>query len=162
MLDAVACETDYRAALLAAYGRLECAEGTAHAPEAWFATLRNATALESHTVEQMVALSAFAFVERVCVRTSEAEAALDDAARSRVLGLCRESMSEQDLCSPEAAKAFFQRLRHALREADGLRGRQVMSIIRAALTGSMVGPCLGIVASLLGHERMLRRLEEWL
>jgi glutamyl/glutaminyl-tRNA synthetase len=42
----------------------------------------------------------------------------------------------------------------------GLRGRDVMFPIRAALTGTMVGPCLGVVASLLGYERCRGRLRE--
>jgi len=73
---------------------------------------------------------------------------------------CVQCMSAEKLATPDRAKLFFQELRHRFRDTMGLRGRYVMFPIRAALTGTMVGPCLGIVASVLGYERCCSRLRE--
>jgi len=150
----------YRAGLLAAYGRWERSDGTPHAPEAWFTILFEATAQEAHTVEEMVALSAFAFVERITACTPEAAEALQGPMACEVLRYARETLSEEALATPESANAYFRTLRHHFRDVAGLRGQQVMFPIRAALTGTMVGPCLGVVASLLGAARAAQRLEE--
>lgn len=150
----------YRAALVATYGRWERAEGTAYAPEAWFATLCEATAQESATLDEMVERGAFAFVERIAAFTPEAAEALQGPMALEVLCYAREALSEKALATPESANAYFRTLRHHFRDAAGLRGKLVMFPIRAALTGTMVGPCLGVVASLLGAVRSAQRLDE--
>lgn len=150
----------YRAALIATYGRWEQAEGTAYAPEAWFATLCEAVAQEAQSLDEMVALSAFAFMECIEVYTPGAAEALRGPMALEVLRCAREALSEEALRTPETANGYFRALRHHFRDAAGLRGKLVMFPIRAALTGTMVGPCLGVVASLLGMARTVRRLEE--
>ncbi len=160
----IACDESvreaYRAGLEAAYGRWERAEGTVHTPEAWFAILCEAVAQEAKTLEEMVALSAFAFVERLTAYTPEAVEALQGPMALEVLRRAREALTEEALATPESANAYFRVLRHHFRDAAGLRGKLVMFPIRAALTGTMVGPCLGVVASLLGARRAAQRLEE--
>jgi glutamyl/glutaminyl-tRNA synthetase len=160
--DDPAIVADYCAQLKRAYGGWERARGTAHSPEAWEQILRSAVALESASVDEMVALSAFAFVERVTRLTPEAASALGEEHARLVLRRCRDTLSPEALHTPEAAKDWLRDLRHTLRDEQGLRGKLVMFPLRAAWTGAMVGPCLGIVASLLGYTRCCQRLEDQL
>lgn len=150
----------FRAALVAAYGRWERSEGTAHAPEAWFTILCEAVAQEAKTLDEMVMLSAFAFVERIEAYTPEAAEALQGPMALEILCRAYETLSEEALATPESANAYFRALRHHFRDTAGLRGKLVMFPIRAALTGTMVGPCLGVVGSLLGKVRTAQRLRE--
>lgn len=158
--DPVRVRAELRLRLMKVYGRWEHSEGTAYIPEAWFEVLAGALQQEANTFEQMVALSEFAFVERVSSFTPEAQQALKEEWSPIVLRRCREALTEEALATPTSAQDFFRDLRHEFRDRAGLRGRQVMFPLRAALTGTMVGPCLGVVASLLGLARCLRRLED--
>jgi len=145
-----------------AYGQWHYASGTAHTPKAWLAILASALQQESACLEEAVALARFAFVDRVGTMTPEASAAVCGSPVRAVLAGCLQRLQPQDLATPDRAKLFFQELRHHYRDTIGLRGRQVMFPIRAALTRTMAGPCLGVVASLLGYERCRRRLHETL
>lgn len=160
-------ETDAVGALLKpqlqiAYGRWEWSVDTAHSPEEWYRILVAAIKKEAVSIEDMVALSAFALREQVTLFAPEAQEALTGAWVHEVLERCLGALSQEALQTPDSANLFFQGLRHYFRDHRDLRGRQVMYPIRAALTGAMVGPCLGIVGSLLGTERCRRRLEDQL
>jgi nondiscriminating glutamyl-tRNA synthetase len=144
----------------AAYGRWQNAEDTAHTPEAWLGILVGAAQEEAATLSEVVALAEFAFVERVIRLTPEAEEALGGEWVPEVLRTCRDTLTQGALATPQSANRHFQDLRHHFRDAAGLRGRQVMFPVRAALTGSLTGPCLGVVSSLLGLTRCVRRLED--
>ncbi len=153
---------EYRARLVRAYGAWARAEGSAHSPASWEQILRRAVAAESASVDEMAALSAFAFAERITDYAPEAASALADEHALLVLRRCRDTLLAEALRSPEAAKDWLRELRHDLRDTHGLHGKLVMFPLRAAWTGSMVGPCLGIVASLLGYARCCTRLEDHL
>ena len=152
--------SELRLRLMKAYGRWERSEGTAHTPETWFEVLASALQQEANTLEQMMTLCEFAFVERVSRFTPEAQQALKEEWSSIILRRCREALTEEALTTPTSAQNFFRDLRHEFRDRAGLRGQQVMFPLRAALTGTMVGPCLGVVASLLGLARCVQRLED--
>lgn len=143
-----------------AYGQWHQAAGTAHPPENWLAILAGALQQEAACLEGAVALARFAFANRVGTMTSEASATLEDRYADIVLASCLQRLRPSEVATPEHAKLFFRELRHHYRDTRGLHGRQVMYPIRAALTGTMIGPCLGVVASLLGYERCRRRLRE--
>jgi len=147
-----------RPRLTEAYGRWHRAEGTAHSSAGWLAILAGAAQQECACLDDAVHLSGFAFEDRVHTITSEARAALEGPDALAVLQVCLARLCPEALNTPERAAAFFQELRHHFRDMSGLRGRQVMFPIRAALTGTMMGPCLGIVASLLGAGRCRDRL----
>ena len=142
------------------YGRWHRASDTSHRPEEWFSLLARALQQEAVTLDEATELARFAFVDRVGTMTSEATDALRGPRARAVLAGCLEDMDPGKLATPDSAKLFFQQLRHRFRDTMGLRGRHVMFPIRAALTGTLVGPCLGIVASLLGYERCYSRLRE--
>ena len=149
-----------RPLLMDAYGRWDWAEGSAHAPEAWYRLLVAALQPEARSLEDLVALAAFAYGPSVTAWTDEAQAALVEPWAPVVLARCRDTVTAEALTSPASAKDFFRDLRHALRDEAGLRGRQVMFPLRAALTGTMRGPCLGLVATLVGAARCRRRIKD--
>lgn len=143
-----------------AYGRWEAAEGTAHAPEHWYSLLVGAAQEEATTLSDMVVLCAFALAPHPPDTTEEAQQALAEPQAARALSAFLDGLTAAAISTPEAANAWLTELRHALRDSDGLRGRQVMFPIRAALTGSLRGPCLGVVTSLLGEQRCRQRAQE--
>jgi len=149
-----------RPRLVAVYGRWHAAEGTAHAPEAWFALLVGAAREEATTLQDMVSLSAFALAPERPELAPDALEALQSPAAGRVLIEFLARLAPEHLETPERANAWLTDLRHALRDSDGLQGRQVMFPIRAALTGSLRGPCLGVVTCLLGAARCRDRAQE--
>ena len=149
-----------RPQLEATYDCWERSGGTAHNPEDWYCILVTALKKEAASLDDMVVLSAFALIDQVAAFTPEALEALNGEWVREVLDRCWNTLSQESLATPEAANLYFQCLRHYFRDNRGLRGRQVMYPIRAALTGTMIGPCLGIVGSLLGRERCRRRLED--
>jgi hypothetical protein len=91
--------------------------------------------------------------------TAKAREAWNDTCTSAVLRRCLDTLRPEHLVTPESAARYFQELRHYFRDTAGVRGQRVMSSVRAALTGSMSGPCLGIVSSLLGWQRCIDRIE---
>ncbi|MHB1296855.1 MAG: hypothetical protein ACYC4R_17910 [Anaerolineae bacterium] len=147
-----------RPRLVAAYGVWERSAGTCEEPEIWYGRLVEATRAEASTLAEMEALCAFALAAERPELTADAAQVLAEAWAPAVLRRCLDTLSEKALRTPEQAAEFLRGLRHDLRDSRGLRGIQVMHPIRAALTGSLIGPCLGIVASLLGLERCKRRL----
>jgi glutamyl/glutaminyl-tRNA synthetase len=142
------------------YARWEHAAGTAHDPASWYRLLVSAVQQEADSWDDLLTLSAFAFVPRVIRFTPEARKALAGTWVPDVFARCRANLTTEALVTPQAANAYFQVLRHERRDNAGLRGRQVMLPLHAALTGSLIGPCLGIVSSLLGLERCVQRLED--
>jgi glutamyl/glutaminyl-tRNA synthetase len=141
------------------YGAWEHAEGTAHTPEIWYRLLVTALQAEAKTLDEAVALAAFCLAERIGVVTPEAQRALQGEHVSRVLRRFADTVSAPALATPELANGYLGELRRHFRDSEGLRGREVMFPLRAALTGSMVGPCLGNVTSLLGMGRCVERVE---
>jgi len=155
--------------LVERYGRWEAASGSAHDSEAWYRILIRAAQEESSTLEQVVALCEFALAsEDVCVArqmdrwTRAAQEAWGDACTGDVLCRCLDTLRPEHLATPESAAQYFQALRRYFRDTAGVRGQRVMSSVRAVLTGSMTGPCLGIVASLLGWQRCIDRIRNGL
>jgi glutamyl-tRNA synthetase len=151
-----------RPRLLAAYGRWQAAEGTAHDAETWLALLVGAAQEEAATLAEIVALGAFCLAQERPALTGKAREELQEPAAAQVLAHAWENLDAAALATPESANAHLRALRHHWRDTAGLRGRQVMFPIRIALTGSLVGPCLGIVTSLLGPDRCRQRIQETL
>ncbi|MGM0400428.1 MAG: glutamate--tRNA ligase [Chloroflexota bacterium] len=145
--------------LQAAYGRWHHAEDTAYDPHTWYRLLVEATREEATTLEDMVSLSEFAFVENVSKFSPKAQQALGRKEACMVLQHCLDTLTLSDLISHEAANDYLQGLREHLREAADLGGRDVMFPLRAALTGSVSGPSLGLVMSLCGLSRCQKRLK---
>ncbi|MGI6368328.1 MAG: glutamate--tRNA ligase [Anaerolineae bacterium] len=142
-----------------AYGRWQAADGTGHTPEAWYTQLIGAAQEEATTLADMVSLCAFVLSADEPDITAEAQQALAGPQAQLVLATFLSDLSAEAIASPQSANAWLTELRHTLRDSAGLRGRDVMFPIRAALTGSLRGPCLGIVTSLLGQGRCRERVQ---
>jgi glutamyl-tRNA synthetase len=149
-----------RPRLEAAYGRWENSADTAHSAESWYHILVDAVREEAATLNEMVSISEFALVSRVADRTPEAGNALADEWAPAVMRYCRDMLTDEALRTPLTANEFFRQVRHHFRDSAGIRGRLVMFPLRAALTGTLKGPCLGVVGSLLGAGRCIQRLED--
>ena len=150
----------FREQLSAAYGAWERSEGTGHDRVSWLRILSEATQAEATSVEEMVRLAGFTFVERVTPLSSEARDALADPSAPEVFRYLLETLTPEALTTPDSTNAYLREVRHHFRDTRGLRGKRVMFPIRAALVGAMEGPCLGIVVSLLGAARCRERLED--
>ncbi len=162
-LDATVFREQLRQALQAAFGAWERAEGTGLDAEQWFAVLADAVQAEAGDWPVAIELCGFALAEiDGPAQTPWAVESLRRSSAAMVLTEALAGLEPGDLATPESAKAFFARLRRRLRASQGLRGQDVMDAIRASLTGSQRGPCLGIVAALLGPSRARHRLEEQL
>lgn len=158
-------DTEYVGELLksrlkTAYGRWHRAKGTAYDPKTWYRLLVRATREEATTLQDMVSLSEFAFVKDVPDFAPEAQEALEKPEAHMVLKRCLQTLTASDLTSHETANDYLRRLREHFREKADLGGRDVMFPLRAALTGSVSGPSLGLVMSLCGLSRCQNRLEE--
>ena len=148
----------FRRLLISEYGRWECSAGTAYSPDAWFHLLFDATLAEATSIEHMVELSRFAFAQRIDRFTPGAREALEEEHAPTVLRHVALTVVSDSLATSERANAYLREVRHHFRDTMGLRGKQVMFPLRAALVGSLEGPCLGTVTSLLGENRCNQRL----
>ncbi|MFP3895362.1 MAG: glutamate--tRNA ligase [Anaerolineales bacterium] len=145
--------------LQAVYDRWHCAEDTLYDPHTWYRLLMEATREEATTLQDMVSLCEFAFRERVSDFSPEARQVLEKEDARMVLQYSLDTLSTSDLASHEAANNYLRRLREHFRETANLGGRDVMFPLRAALTGSLSGPSLGLVMSLCGLSRCQKRLK---
>jgi nondiscriminating glutamyl-tRNA synthetase len=144
--------------LQAAFGQWNRSGGTAHQAQAWYRLLVSALQAEAATLQEMVALSTFCFVERVELDPKAREVLAGEQVPA-VLHRFLATLNAEALRTPDLANQYLRELRHHFRDKEGWRGRLVMFPLRATLTGTMVGPCLGNVTSLLGLQRCIARTE---
>jgi glutamyl/glutaminyl-tRNA synthetase len=146
-----------RPRLAEAYGSPTRHEGTALSPERWLDTLAEAIHSELDCVSDAVDCARFAFVDEV-IQGSDALDALNQGGAAEVLRAFCDGWASLPEYDYDTADTFFRALRRQFKEAQGLSGVQVMQPIRAALTGSLEGPCLVVVSVLLGKDRCLERI----
>jgi len=148
-----------RSALQAAYGRSErwTADGGYATPAEWLAKLLEAVAPEVDSAGTLPAAARFAFQDDVPVDPSIG-ALLRGAHAGAVLAEFSRRLGALERTTPEPVTALFKELRAGFKEQHGLRGREVMMTVRAALTGQVSGPCLEVVVCLLGRQRCLERV----
>jgi glutamyl/glutaminyl-tRNA synthetase len=152
------------AALLAvrwerAYGCADRAAGTGMAPAEWRRALAALVAGEAHTLAEAVRLTRFAFVERV-VPSPEASELLIRAFAPPVLRTFADGITALPGSAFDEIDAFVSELRLRYRERLGVRSRDVMHVLRAALTGRVDGPCLVAACQVLGRERCAMRASQ--
>jgi len=132
-------------------------EGTSLTAQQWLQTLAEAVRDELDCLSDIVTSSRFAFAGSVEMDSDAAEA-LRHPDAADVLRAFAEGWAVLPKRDYEAADAFFGDLRKRFKNASGLSGTLVMQPIRAALTGSLKGPCLVKVSILLGEDRCLERV----
>jgi nondiscriminating glutamyl-tRNA synthetase len=148
--------------LEAAYGRSDrwTADGGYATPAAWLAKLLETIAPELRQPADAPAAARFAFADEVTVSGAIAEALRQPYTEDVVREFSRR-LQKLERAEAEPVALLFKELRSALKERRGVRGRDVMMTLRAALTGRVEGPCLEIVVCLLGRRRTLERLKPW-
>ena len=142
----------------AAYGAAHRAAGTTLTPAQWQALLGEAIRDELHNLDEVADKVRFAFVDRV-VPDPKAQSVL---AQSHALPVLQAFVDELPGVAPfdaEPIDAFVSELRWRCKGALGIRSRDVMHVLRAALTGHLHGPCLYIVCQLLGRQRCVQRAQ---
>jgi glutamyl/glutaminyl-tRNA synthetase len=143
----------------AAYGRAERAGDTSLSPKVWQQTLALAIREELDRPDQAVDKTRFAFMDDLLL-DSASRTALDQSYAKPIL---RAFVRELPPAVPPAAfdfeplDAFCREFRLRFKNAQGIRSRDVMYVLRAALTGRQDGPCLVVVCQLLGPERCIQR-----
>ena len=160
-LDSGVFRARLRPLLIATYGCWERAQSTGLGEAAWFEALTEAVQAEAQDWQDAMTLCRFAYSDEPGALASDwATEVLSRPCCQSVIAIAIDALRPESLRSIEAANVFWREVRHLLRESDGLRGREVMDVLRAALTGQSRGPCLGIVGALLGPIRTRQRLEE--
>jgi glutamyl-tRNA synthetase len=141
-----------------AYGQSERSEGTAYSADEWLELLVDSVREELDSLSEIPAHVAFVFVDEVAF-TGEARRALGLPTAGRVLEAFVERIEPVDRLDVAEAGSLLQQLRLLFKERDGLEVKEVLSPIRASLTGSLRGPSLAAVMALLGRERCIKRVK---
>lgn len=129
--------------------------------EEWLTKLIASVQQELTRLDELPAAVRFAFDDHMVVSAPMAEA-IAHAWVKDVLAMFAERLQPLARTEPETIADLFKDLRAACKEKFGLRGRDVMTAVRAALTGTIEGPCLEVVVCLLGRRRCLERVNRFL
>ena len=140
------------------YGVPDRAERTDLAPSAWQRTLALAIREESCNLSQAVCSARFAFEDHV-ERGAVAEEVLAQPYAAQVLTAFIHGLACLGSFDYGPIDASITDLRWRFKASHGIRSRDVMYVIRAALTGRMDGPCLVTVCQLLGREQCIERAQ---
>jgi len=109
------------------------------------------------TLADVVPATRFAF--EFSEPTIEARAALTSESALAVITAFCEALRDIPILDAERSAALLADLRARFKASHGWGGRVVMFPIRAALTGTVTGPHLADVISVLGKDECLRRIE---
>lgn len=142
----------------AAYGAEHRADGTSLSPERWQALLGEAIRDELHCLDEVTDRVRFAFCDDLSP-DAEAQRALAQAYALPVLQAFVNKLPGVAPFDAETIDAWISDLRWRFKDALGIRSRDVMYVLHAALTGRLDGPCLFVVCQLLGRQRCLERAQ---
>ncbi|MFL7809822.1 MAG: glutamate--tRNA ligase family protein [Anaerolineae bacterium] len=142
-----------------AYGRADRAEGTELAPEAWQRLLAETISSEVCALSEVPGKVRFAFVDPVEL-DGEAVEILSHSYAPQVLAAFAGRVSRLAPFTYEAIDAAISALRWEFKAALGIRSRDVLHVIRAALAGRADAPCVVAVCQLLGRGRCLERAHQ--
>jgi len=141
---------------LAAYGRADRAAGTALSPDQWQETLALAIRQELNRPAQAVEKARFVFVDALCPNEASQEFLAQPCA-AQVLETFAGELGTVQPFEFDPLDAFCRELRLRFKRTLGMRSRDVMYVLRAALTGRQDGPCLVVACQLLGPDRCIQR-----
>jgi glutamyl/glutaminyl-tRNA synthetase len=139
-----------------AYGVADRAEGTALAGPAWQRTLALALRDELHYLAQVPEKVDYFFLDET-TRTPAAEAMLGQVYAPPILKAFIQGIAELEPFDYATIDAFVSDLRWRFKASHGVRSRDVMHVVRAALSGRIDGPCLVVACQLLGQQRCVER-----
>jgi glutamyl/glutaminyl-tRNA synthetase len=145
----------------AAYGCAERAVGTALSPEAWRQMLALAIREGLDRPEQCVDKARFAFIDDLPLDPASRTALDQPYAETILRAFARElpPASSPSAYDFEPLDEFCREFRLRFKDTLGVRSRDVMYVLRAALTGRQDGPCLVVVCQLLGRARCIQRVQ---
>jgi|GEM_PF-2784522 len=139
-----------------AFGTAHRADDTGMTPTAWQQLLTRAIRSELHRPAQAVELARAFFDDRFPVRTDAIETLTQPYAPD-VLRAFTDGISTLEPFAYDPLNEFVSALRYRFKASHGIRSRDAMFVIRAALTGRLDGPCLIEACLLLGRARCLER-----
>jgi nondiscriminating glutamyl-tRNA synthetase len=140
-----------------AFGAISCHDGTVFSETAWRETFTQAVGEEMIKLGDVVSLGRPIFRDRFDL-TPEAREAVEQPFTREVLAALAGDLPGVEPFDYETLNNYLRGLRARFKAERGLAGRQVMFSIRAALTGTLKGPCLVVVMILLGRDRCLSRI----
>jgi nondiscriminating glutamyl-tRNA synthetase len=138
-----------------AYGAAHV-DGTTLAPDEWQRLLVTAIRDEVYRLDQAVDKARFAFAESICPDARAGECLAQPYA-AEVLRAFADELSVLEPFEYDEIDARVSALRLRFKASHGIRSRDVMFVLRAALTGRMDGPCLIVACQLLGRRRCIAR-----
>jgi glutamyl/glutaminyl-tRNA synthetase len=140
-----------------AYGAADRSAGTALTPRQWQRTLALVIREELDCLDQAAERARFAFVDQVA-QDEQSRQALGQPYAAEVLDAFVRGLPDVEPFVYEALDAYISALRLRFKASLGIRSREVMYVIRAALSGQQGGPCLVEVCQLLGRDRCIERV----
>jgi glutamyl/glutaminyl-tRNA synthetase len=141
-----------------AYGLADRAQGTGLASDAWRQMLADAVSGQVHALCQVPELVRFAFIDEVEPDPQAAEV-LSRPYAVQVLDAFVQGLSTVEPYAYDELDAMISGLRWQLKGVLGVRSRDVLHVVRAALTGRVDAPCLVVACQLLGRARCLQRAQ---
>lgn len=143
----------------AVYGIAHRAEGTGLSPQAWQQLLAEAILPEIRFLEDAAERACFAFVDELTV-DQDARDVLAKTYAHEVLSAFADGIEQVAPYSFEAIDGLVSALRWQFKASHRVRSKDVMVVMRAALTGRVDGPCVVAACQLLGRARCIRRASE--
>jgi len=131
-------------------------DGGYDSPAQWLGVLLESVRREIESLDDLPAAASFAYNESIML-TPAARETLSQPCSSKVLASFAKRVQALERTGRMEITALFRDLRAHFKTCYGMRGREVMFPLRAALTGEMRGPCLEVVVCLLGKGRTLER-----
>lgn len=140
----------------AAFGLAHRADETTLSPNDWQALLTRAIRSELDVLSQAVKLARPFFDDQLDLRPDAVETLAQPYAPD-VLRAFVDGLSTLEPFAYDPLNEFVSALRYRFKASHGIRSRDAMFVIRAALTGRTDGPCLIEACLLLGRARCLQR-----
>lgn len=141
----------------AAYGVAHRAEGTGLSPQAWQQVLAEAIRPEIAFLEDAAERARFAFVDELVV-DRDAQDILAQAYAPEVLSAFVNGIEQVEPYTFEAIDSLVSALRWQFKASHQVRSKDVMVVMRAALTGRVNGPCVVAACQVLGRARCIDRV----
>jgi len=143
----------------ASYGIDHRAVGADLTPTAWRYTLAAALADELRDLAQASDLARPFFTDQIAPQP-DAAGALAQPYAPDILRAFIDGLPALDPFAFDKIDKFITALRCQFKAAYRIRSRDVMFVIRAALTGQLGGPCLVIACQLIGRARCIERAQK--
>ncbi|MBN1934354.1 MAG: hypothetical protein JW934_06800 [Anaerolineae bacterium] len=141
-----------------AFGVAHRADGTGLSPVKWQRLVTAAIRDETHYLAQAVDLARPFFADQFPVQADAVETLAQPYAPD-VLRAFVDGLSTLEPFAYDPLDRLVTALRYQFKNSHGIRSRDSMFVVRAALTGQLGGPCLIEACLLLGRTRCIERAQ---